>query len=141
VVEASLTTKTLNRLRESRRVALDNLKFYECLYDDMEDSPDRTSIGQAMAQKQSYIGAVDAILKNHDISVLDTPLNPPANDCADLLGEVEMGDHLAQEERFCNVLLSCMDTSEDELTTQLLSDHLKAAELAVQAIKETSLKI
>ena len=141
MVEASLTTKTLNRLRESRRVALDNLKFYECLYDDMEDSPDRTSIGQAMAQKQSYIGAVDAILKNHDISVLDTPLNPPANDCADLLGEVEMGDHLAQEERFCNVLLSCMDTSEDELTTQLLSDHLKAAELAVQAIKETSLKI
>jgi len=100
VVEASLTTKTLNRLRESRRVALDNLKFYECLYYDMEDSPDRTSIGQAMAQKQSYIGAVDAILKNHDISVLDTPLNPPANDCTDILSGVEMGDHLAQEERY-----------------------------------------
>ena len=141
MAEASLTPNTLNKLRESRRVALDNLKFYECLYDDMEDSPDRTSIGQAMAQKQSYIGAVDAILKNHDVSVLDVPLTPPANDCKDILSEVEVGEHLAQEQRFYNVLLSCMDTLEDELTTQLLSDHLEAAELAVKAIKETSLKI
>ena len=141
MTEATLTPKALESLRVCRGVALDNLRFYECLYDDLEQTLERDKIGRAMAQKQSFIGAVDAILNNHDVAVPQSPTITPINEYGNILKDIETGDHLELEERFCATVQICIDDVNDELTTELLTHHLKAAEIALSAIKATSLKI
>lgn len=136
-----MTATALRKLKASRLVAMDNLEFYELLYDDMEDTVERDNIGRAMAQKQSYIGAIEAILKNHEISVLGRTISALADDEGDVLQDTEAGEHLTQEERFYASVQACMSEIEDELTVELLNNHLKAAELAVTTIKATSLII
>lgn len=141
MTDATLTPEALESLRLSRGVALENLRFYECLYDDLEDTVERDKIGRAMAQKQSFIGAVDAILKNHDVSVPRPPSITPVSDCEDILKDIETGEHLEHEERFCSAVEACINVIDDKLTTELLDHHLRAAEIAMSAIKATSLKI
>ena len=141
MTEATLTPGALESLRLSRGVALENLRFYECLYDDLEDTVERDKIGRAMAQKQSFIGAIDAILKNHDVSVPQSPPITPVSDCGDILKDIETGEHLEHEERFCSAVQSCMAVIDDVLTIELLNHHLRAAQIAMAAIKATSLKI
>ncbi len=140
MTDANLDKQTLGRLKTCRSVALDNLWFYNCLYDDMGACTDRERIGRAMAQKQSFIGAVDAILANHGID-LKKPETDPANDCRDMPQQISPGDHLEQETGFHHALQDCLSCVNDTLTEDLLNHHLKAAELAMTAIKSTSLKI
>lgn len=142
MTEAPLTSESLNCLKVCRGVAIDNLRFYEKIYDGLgEGTTERDSIGRAMAQKQSFIGAVDAILSNHDIEMSIVPVTTPADGNADILGGVEPGEHLEQEERFCSALQSCIDKADDDLTIELLNHHFEAAKIAVTALKSTSLKI
>jgi len=94
-----------------------------------------------MVQKQSFIGAVEAILKNHGLEISELERSDLENDCDEILQDPELGEHLTQERRFSQVLKSCIAMINDELTTSLLQDHLNAAELAVASIKSTSLKI
>jgi len=141
MTEALLTPIALSKLKKSRSVALENLKFYECLYDGLDESSERETIGQAMAQKQSYIGAVAAILKNHEVIVSDSPAAAPSGVDKETSAEIETGEHLIQEEHFTSAIKSCLADIDDKLTIELLSDHLNAAEIAVSTIKSTSLKI
>ena len=141
MTEAPLGPKALKSLRASRGVALDNLRFYECLYDDLEEGVERDKIGRAMAQKQSFIGAVDAILNNHDVSAPQSPAITPVNNCGDILKDIETGEHLRHEERFFSALQGCVTDIDDEVTVELLNHHLRAAEIALSEIKATSLKI
>ena len=106
MTEASLDKKTLLELKNSRSLAVENLAFYNCLYDDLKEGPSRDAIGSAMAQKQSFIGAIDAILKNHDIDPIEPEKYQAANDCQDTLN-IEVGHHLKQEEAFQKALSDC----------------------------------
>ena len=142
MTQAPLTSETLSCLKLCRGVAIDNLRFYEKLYDGLdEDTTERDSIGQALAQKQSFIGAANAILNNHDIDVASVPLTEPLDCDGDVLKEIETGEHLKQEERFCSALQSCTDLVDDEIISELLEHHFEAAKIAVAALKSTSLKI
>lgn len=141
MTKANLENEVLDKLKTCRSIALDNLKFYECLYDSLEDSSERDNIGRAMAQKHSFVGAVDAILNNHAIDVPDTSITAPANDCRDVLKDIETGEHLEQEERFYGAVQACIHVVSDNLTIDLLKHHLEAAELALATIEATSLKI
>ena len=141
MTEAVLKPRALRELRSSSIVALENLEFYKRLYDDMEVTPERDAIGQAMAQKQSYIGAIEAILNNHEISIPDRPISPAANDSKNVLRDTDTGEHLSQEERFAVAVMACLAEVDDKLTVDLLNHHLKAAEIAVATIKSSSLKI
>lgn len=137
----SLTDNALSKLQLARDIAIENLEFYTCLYDGLEKVSEKEHLGQAMVQKQSFIGAVEAILKNHGLEISELERSDLENDCDEILQDPELGEHLSQEHRFSQVLESCIAIINDELTTSLLQDHLNAAELAVASIKSTSLKI
>lgn len=141
MTEAALKPKALSKLKASYTAALDNLDFYKRLYDEMADMPERDAIGQTMAQKQSYIEAVEAILKNHEVFVLKRPISLRASDTACVVKDTEAGEYLVQEDRFYATVQEAISEIEDELTIDLLNHHLKAAELAVATIKATSLII
>lgn len=142
MTDADLTTKTLNALEDCRLTALDNISFYESFYDALEDGSDKEVMGRVMAQKQSFVGAVDAVLSNHEINP-DEPLqNMPANDCDNIIeNSSELGQHLKQEAKFQAALAKCISLTSDEVLEALLNHHLEAAEIALNAIKSTSLKI
>ena len=141
MAQPTLTAQTLNCLVASRDIALDNVRFYERLYDDLEDTVERDNIGRAMAQKHSFIGAVEAILTNHDMAVDKVSITPTRESRDGVLECIDSGEHLLHEERFYASLESCVEGVEDDLTTELLNHHMKAAELAVSAIKASSLNI
>ena len=141
MTEPFLSPLGLNKFEKSRDVAIENLTFYACLFDSLEEGLERDSIGQAMAQKQAFIGAVEAILTNHEVSFSEAPPAKAANDCSKVLGDIDLGDHLAQETKFHAAVKGCRAEVDDELTLELLNHHMKAADLAVSAIKATSLKI
>ena len=138
---ARLPDVALKKLKASHSIAVGNLEFYTCLYDALDNAPEREHVGQAMAQKQSFMGAVEAILQNHGVDVLDNSKPLAGDDCDSILEDPELGEHLVQEDMFSKALEGCITSLEDELTIGLLKDHLKAAELAVASIKSTSLKI
>lgn len=141
MTEATLKTETLDCLIECRDIALNNLKFYEGLYDDLKDTVERDNIGSAMEQKHAFIGAVTAILKNHDVVVARAEFRPSDVNSGDGAKDIVAGQHLVLEERFYSALETCLSGVECELTVELFNHHLRAAELAVAAIKATSLKI
>lgn len=142
MTEADLTTKTLNALEDCRSTALNNISFYESFYDELDDGPDKDVMGRVMAQKQSFVGAVDAVLSNHEINSDETQQNKPANDCDSIIEcGSELGQHLKQEVKFQAALEKCISLTNDEVLEDLLNHHLEAAEIAITAIKSTSLKI
>ncbi|WP_026941792.1 hypothetical protein [Hellea balneolensis] len=120
---------------------MENLEFYSCLYDGLDNTSEKDHVGQAMAQKQSFIGAVEAILQNHGINLSAGNNSSDEEDCEDVLQDPELGEHLIQENRFSEAVKSCIGLLDDEVTIGVLNDHLDAAELAVTSIKSTSLKI
>lgn len=94
-----------------------------------------------MAQKQAFLSAIDAVMANHGIDLGKTAKPDAANDCEDAGEYTEIGEHLKQEERFRSALLKCRDVADDDILAGVLSDHLEAAEIAVAALKSTSLKL
>ncbi len=135
-----LSIEALSHIRLSRKIAIENLDFYTCLYDSLESSSEKDHVGQAMVQKQSFIEAIEAILQNHGINLSEDDFDTEV-DCGESLQDPELGEHLMQETRFTEIIQKCVTLTDDELTIGLLNDHLKAAELAVTSIKSTSLKI
>lgn len=142
MTRAPLSAESLVGLTICRGVAIASFNLYEEIYDQLdEDTVERESVGRAMAQKTSFIGAVDAILSNHTEEVPKTPVFKPGYHGNSILDEVSPGEHLAQERRFLDALNHCIDTVEDDLTIDMLKDHLEAAKIAVSVLKATSLKI
>lgn len=138
MTDAVLSPDVLKCLELCRSTAVENLAFYECLYDSLQDSNDRDAIGQAMVQKQSFLGAMDAIFNNHGMTYHG---EKAANDCNEVLDITARGEHLNQEKSFQNALKAALSECDDEQLVDLLNDHYAAAELAFSAIKATSLKL
>lgn len=99
-------------------------------------------IGRAMAQKQDFISAVDVVLNSYEIEDSQKQVSVAANDHSHSdINTSEDLSHLEQEELFKDALSQCLKDTEDEALHELLSHHLEASELAVNAIKSTSLKL
>ena len=141
MVDATLSLRTLRALKMCRLVALDNLSFYEGAYYATDPGPDKDAIGRAMAQKQAFLSAIDAIMMNHGVDLKNHTRSSAANDYNDDSIWTEVGEHLKQEEKFQDALLNCLDNSDDEILTAVIEDHLEAADIAVTALKATSLKL
>ena len=141
MTEPCLTRHSLVCLERCYEMAAESFTYYECLYDEADDSPDRDILGRAMAQKQDFMSATAAIFKNHDFksSKLDAPV--PANDCRQTLKGKSDGAHLEHEESFLDTMRDCMLTIHDDTISELLEHHLDAAQIALKAIKGSSLKI
>lgn len=115
--------------------------FYECLYDSLEDSADRDTIGRALAQKHAFVSAADAILKNHDVRKSKMANIVAANDCIDFDAKAFGGEHLKQENMFQSSLSKCLATCLDNNVSELIEHHLSAAKIGLAAVKSTSLKL
>jgi len=131
-----------NHLARCRSVARENLIYYETIFESIKEGPDKDMIGRALAQKQDFISAVDVVLNAYEVDESQTQVTWAANDhsyseiinCEDLR-------LLKQEELFKDTLSQCLNHMDNEGLRELLSHHLEASELAVSAIKSTSLKL
>jgi hypothetical protein len=140
--DAGLNRNILDALGVCRLTAEENLLFYQGYYDATDDGPDRETIGRVMAQKQSFIDAIDAVLSNHEIDCAKLKHLEAANDClsADLDEIASLGQHLNQEASFQQAVEHCIDISSDAGLEELLHHHLEAADIALKALKTSSLK-
>ena len=99
-------------------------------------------VGRAMAQKQDFISAVEVILKNYRPKPGIIPEFFAANDSAVPCSSAgESLRQLEHEALFRDALALCLDKSDDNMLSELLSHHLEAADIAVSAIKSTSLNL
>ncbi len=134
--------QVINSLARCRSVARENLNFYEAIFESIKDGSDRDMIGRAMAQKQDFISAVDVVLNSYEIEKSRKQASVAANDHSH--SEIKTSEdirQLEQEVLFKDALSHCLNQTDDEALRELLSHHLEASELAVSAIKSTSLKL
>lgn len=95
----------------------------------------------AMTQKEAFLGAIDAILNNHNVSVANGRWQDAEYSCDDIMSAENSGYHLEQEEAFQTAIQGCITATNDEPLSELLSHHLEAADIALTAIKASSLKL
>lgn len=137
----TLNRTVLSKLDAATLVAHRNLEFYERIYDALIDSRNRDIVGQAMAQKRTFVDAMTLVMKNNKYSTT------PAATAAHKMGVPKadapptVGHYLIEEDAFRAVLTDCLTLNLDEELSELLIHHMEAANIAVEAIKSTSLKI
>jgi len=137
-----MTPETLKKLALCQTIARDNLSYYGSIFDTIREGADRDMVGRAMAQKQDFISAVEVILNKcragsgKDLELLAAnDSGAPSVDAAEELRQLE------HEAMFRDALASCLEKSQDDALSELLSHHIEAAEIAVSAIKSTSLNL
>lgn len=134
-----LSLDILRQIDKCALIAHDNLVYYENVYDVLEDSDDRDIIGQAMAQKRSFVDAMQVVLKSHDYIATTAPNNSQAaKTCSD---NAEQSQYIVQEDSFTAAMSECLTLIRDQEFSELLLHHLNAAQLASEAIKSSSLKL
>jgi hypothetical protein len=136
----TISPRHLSHLALCRLIARENLDYYEGVFESLSNGPDRDMIGRAMAQKQDFISAADVLLNAHESEAAQAQTSQAANDHRRTSAEDGLR-HLEHEEHFKDALSECLDKTDDEALRELLSHHLDASELAVNAIKTTSLKL
>jgi len=143
-----LESSDLAFLIECRRVALENLNFYEPIYDQVPRDDDRAIIGGAMAQKRAFIEATEAIISSQDaeaekLSTRDVKVaGLPQSENNPNLRETKrfwkmIYDH---EARFISALVRTHDQIKDKTTRDVLNHHIKACQLALDAMGDGNVK-
>lgn len=154
-----LSQNILRQIDKCSVIACKNLAFYENIYDVLIESDDRDIIGQAMAQKRSFVDAMQTILKSHHYAATPISYNDNSNiKCGEndragsdkahlnkpLSGvpeHAEQSQYIVEEELFTAAVSECLTLTFDQEFSDLLLHHLDAAQLASEAIKSSSLKL
>lgn len=134
-----LSLDILRQIDKCSLIASRNLVYYENVYDKLEDSDDRDIIGQAMAQKRSFVDAMQVVLNSHDYPATTAPNNRQTDETG--ADYTRQSQYIVQEDLFTSAMSECLTLIGDQEFSDLLLHHLNAAHLASEAIKSSSLKL